>query len=128
MHKTDNTRVPCDMCNKTFASHTTLKSHQKYAHSKERNEQCTYCDEKFKQKRDLRLHLASIHDVDQSREKYGEPCEKEVFKCGNCESTFGYKKNLNAHIRTKHKASVERFKCEECQSDFRDKRTLVDHV
>ena len=72
--------------------------------------------------------MASIHDVDQSRERYGEPCEKEVFKCGNCESTFGYKKNLNAHIRTKHKASVERFKCEECRSDFRDKRTLVDHV
>ena len=128
MHTTDKTRLPCDMCKKTFASHTTLKSHKKYAHSKERHEECTYCNEKFKQKRDLRLHLASIHDVDKSREKYGESWEKEVFKCEHCESTFSYKKNLNAHIRTKHSAKVERFKCEECQSDFLYKQTLVDHV
>ena len=124
MHTTDKTSLPCDMCKKTFASHTTLKSHKKYAHSKERNEECTYCSEKFKQKRDLRLHLASIHDVDKSREKYGESWEKEVLKCEHSESTFSYKKNLNAHIITKHSARVERFKCEECQSDFLYKQTL----
>ena len=102
MHTTDNTRVPCDMCNKTVASLNTLKSHQKYAHSKERNEQCTYCDKKFKQKRDLRLHLASIHDVDLSTERYGESYEKAVFKCGKCESRFGYKKmhTLEASIQS----------------------------
>ena len=128
VHKTDNTRVSCDMCNKTFASLNTLKSHQKYAHSTERNEQCTYCDKKFKQKRDLRIHLARIHGVDLLTEKYGESYEKAVFDCEKCESTFGYKKNLDAHIRSKHSSSVESFKCDECKSEFRYKKTLVDHV
>ena len=128
MHTTDYTRVSCDMCNKTFASLNTLKSHQKYAHSNEKNEQCTYCDKKFKQKRDLRFHLAKIHDVDLFTEKYGESYEKAAFKCGKCESTFGYKKNLNAHIRSKHSISVESFKCDKCKSEFRYRKTLVDHV
>ena len=55
---------------------------------------------------------------------YGVSLEKEVFKCEHCESTFSYKKNLNAHFRTKHSGRVERFKCEECQSDFLYKQTL----
>ena len=128
VHKTDNTLVSCYMCNKTLASLDTLKSHQKYAHSTERNEQCTYCDKKFKQKRDLRIHLARIHGVDLLTEKYGESYEKAVFDCEKCESTFGYKKNLDAHIRSKHSSSVESFKCDECKSEFRYKKTLVDHV
>ena len=99
-----------------------MKSHQKYAHSKERNEQCTYC-EKFKQKWDLRLHLASIHDVDLSKETYGESYEKAVFKWGKCESRFSYKKNLNAHIR-----SIQSVLRAWNMTEFRYRKTLVDHV
>ena len=95
VHETAEIRVHCDLCQKTFASDFVLKNHQKYAHSEARNESCPYCAKKCKQKKTLRVHLASIHDVDRMKETYGEESEKKVLKCADCDSTFGYKKNLN---------------------------------
>ena len=83
---------------------------------------------KFKQKKNLRAHLASIHDVDRMKEKYCEESEKTVFKCPDCDSTFVYKKNLTAHTRAKHENKASTFECVECESKFSNKRTLVEHV
>ena len=128
VHKTAEICVQCDLCQKTFASDFVLKNHKKYTHSDARHESCPYCDETFKQKKDLRVHMTHIHNVDRMKETYGEELEKKVFNCSDCDSTFGYKKNLNAHMRAKHKNKVCVFECVECQSKFSNKRTLVEHV
>ena len=59
---------------------------------------------------------------------YCEDSERIVYRCGNCHFTFGYQKNLNAHIRAKHGNKADVHECEECQSRFSNKRILVEHV
>ena len=63
----------------------------KYAHSDKRHESCPHCDAKFKQKKNLRAHLANIHDIDQMREKYCEENKRNIFKCEDCGSEFNFR-------------------------------------
>ena len=100
----------------------------KFAHSDEKRESCHHCDATFKQIKNLRAHLANIHDIDQMREKYCEPSEKDIFKCEDCDSVFHYKKNLKAHRKSKHEEPAAVYECEICHSKFSYKRKLVSHV
>ena len=125
-HKTSSISdvLVCAVCKKTFASEVVLKNHAKYVHSEERKWPCDDCDAKFKQQKDLR-----IHNLNQMKEDYQEAEKKKVdiFKCNECFATFSYKKNLNAHMRSKHADNAELFECDKCISKFSNKRTLVNH-
>ena len=128
-----NTRLLSLLCNvryakKNFGSEVNLKSHLKYVHSEERKESCPHCDASFKQKKNLRAHLANIHDIDQMTEKYCETYKKSLFKCKECDVEFMYEKNLKAHMKTKDGDKAIVHKCELCPSKYSNKRTLVAHV
>ena len=45
------------------------------------------CDAKFKQQKDLRVHILRIHNLNQMKEDYQEAEKKKVdiFKCNECE-------------------------------------------
>ena len=79
-------------------------------------------------KKNLRAHLANVHDIDQMTEKYCETYTKSVFKCKECDVKFMYKKNLKAHIKNKHGDKAIAYECELCPSKYSNKRTLVAHV
>ena len=49
------------------------------------------------------------------------------FQCGECESTFPEKKNLNRHIKTKHQKG-EQFQCEHCEYKCTRKDNLARHL
>ena len=111
-----------------FGSEVSLKAHLKYVHSDARRELCKHCDKTFKQLKNLRAHLANIHDIDQMTESYCEDKERSNFKCEDCDSVFTYEKNLRSHKKSKHMDTPRVYECDICPSKFRNKRTLVNHV
>ena len=70
----------------------------KYVHSQQKDHSCPVCEMKFKQKRDMRIHMLNIHELNMSKAMYGNFEDQERFDCDLCDSTFKYKKNLNAHV------------------------------
>ena len=105
-----------------------MTAHLKYAHSDERLESCHHCDKTFKQIKNLRAHLASVHDIDQMSENYCEERTKTKFKCADCDAVFAYKKNLKAQRKSKHDEEPRVYECDVCPSKFSNKRTLVSHL
>ena len=126
-HSSSPSHSACDICQKTFTSVVNLKSRMKYDHSDNQKWSCGDCEVRFKQKRDLRFHMLNVHNLNQRKEDYFEGEEKLLLKCKDCNSTFQYRKNLNAHIKANHTESVDVFQCEECPSKFRYKTTLTKH-
>ena len=120
--------LSCDLCDATFSSEVNLKSHKKNVHSTIRKWSCPNCETRFKQKRDLKVHMLKIHGLDRMKEDYMEDQEQDLFKCEVCNLTFKYKKNLNAHVKTKHLENSRHFECEECPSKFKDRRNLMNHI
>jgi uncharacterized C2H2 Zn-finger protein len=100
----------------------------KYAHSDKRHESCPHCDAKFKQKMNLRAHLANIHDIDQIRGKYFEENKRNIFKCEDCGSEFNYKKSLTLHRKTKNAVNSYMFEYEICHSKFSYINKLASHI
>ena len=117
----------CQLCKKMFSSEINLKSHTKYAHSDKRQESCPHCDTKFKEKKNLRAHLANIHGINQMREKYCEDEDQTVFKCKDCDLSFNYKKSLAIHRKAKHEEKTL-YECDICHSKFTYKHNMVKHV
>ena len=83
--------------------------------------------EKFKQNRDLSVHMLKAHDINQRTEDYLENSENKIFRCKDCSSTFQYQKSLNAHVKVNHLVEIEKFQCKECPSEFKYKTTLLNH-
>ena len=63
-----------------------------------------------------------------SREDYDEKIldSDREYECEQCEATFQYKKNLNAHVKNIHGVK-EMFKCDLCESSFKNRKTLTAH-
>ena len=126
-HSSVQLSILCDLCDATFKSEVNLKSHKKYVHADIRNWSCSDCEAKFKQKRDLRAHMLRIHKINQRKEDYLEHQEEKLLKCEFCCLTFGYKKNLKAHVRKNHSDDIKLFECVDCPSKFKERRTLINH-
>ena len=120
--------IHCDLCGASFSSEVNLKSHKKNVHSTIKKWSCSDCERRFKQQRDLKVHMLNIHGLDSMKEDYMEDQEKDLFKCEECNLTFKYKKNLNAHLKTKHTGNSRSFECEECPSKFGNRRNLMNHI
>ena len=116
--------IDCGNCGKNFQSEVHLKAHQKYVHSEIRKHICKTCGSKFKQKKDLKVHLLNKHDLNNIKEDYDE--KSDTGNGYKCESAFRYKKNLNAQVRSNH-LKVDSFPCTDCDLIIRNKRSLVRH-
>lgn len=118
----------CSICNKAFMSDVSLKNHKKYVHSDVRRHACKSCESKFKQKKHLREHNLRVHGINQYKEEYHHPKEVEKLPCDHCSSVFKYRRDLNSHIRTKHKQGDQKFTCEQCPSKYVHKKSLQVHI
>ena len=68
IHSSSVQLVDCDICGKQFKSEVILKQHVRYVHADTRKWRCDECEVKFKQKRDLRVHMLKQHHVNYSKE------------------------------------------------------------
>jgi general transcription factor IIIA len=116
----------CDKCERKFTTNYQLNKHKRWhrtydckcgetfnrwslilAHKKlcpETAAKCNICDKTFKEKRNLKNHIESVH-LD----------KKLVFKCSypDCKRFYYYKKNLKYHILNFHEKinQNQRYKC-----------------
>lgn len=129
-HSDRNNKEKCTTCGKEFSGKVNLENHVKYVHSEQRDHSCVICDCKFKQKRDMRVHMLNIHGFNMSKAKYGGFEDQESFDCDICDKTYKYKKSLNAHMRMEHEGTSgikKPFKCDLCTSVFGEQKNLNAH-
>ncbi|XP_064292981.1 zinc finger protein 808-like [Plodia interpunctella] len=88
-----NTKHRCDICNKTFCSAYSAKTHRKYTHEKEqkpKNKFCDICGRGFNTNRILNNHR---------RTHTGE----RPYSCPHCPATFAQRVAMRTHAKTQHK-------------------------
>jgi KRAB domain-containing zinc finger protein len=127
----------CDVCNKSFALHTTIKSHwrthkqqsqypcnvydkvfydksnlkkHQRLHTGERPFSCSVCNKYYNDQSYLKKHL-HVHS-DKSIERQGPPYSRDV-----CKKGFVFKSNMTQHHQRKH-GEGHQFKCDVCNKSF----------
>ena len=88
-----------------------------------------YLWEKFKQKKDMQIHVLKLHGVNMSKAMFENFDEDETFSCDMCDAMFKYKKGLNEHIRLKHEGTsgTQSFKCEICSLTYNQEKNQRAH-
>lgn len=104
---------PHSTCNTQYSSSKDLSKHLKSSHA---DFICTICDKKFLEEIYLKKHVLTLHNENESSEK---------FKCKLCAKEFAYKSNLNVHIKRTH--LKEKFKCIYCEKSLSSKQKLENH-
>ena len=74
---------------------------------------CKYCSTNFSEKRTLKRHIKSKHEVTN-------------FRCQKCEFTTTRKDKLREHTFSKHYGN--KFKCPECSEEFSRNDNLARHM
>lgn len=118
MHKIRHSGVrpfACEICGKTYATNTCLKSHQSL-HQNERQFICELCNTSFYSSRHLQRH--------QNRRT---PCNTrpDAIVCEICNESFTQKSLFNQHLR--EHAKDERYKCDRCDTEFLTESHLWRH-
>ncbi len=94
------TRVPCNLCSKTFLTKYLMKLHIITFHQGQRPFKCKLCSKSYTTNSDLNKHLKSIH--------YGVK-----YSCHICSTSLSSKASVNNHIRTVHQR-LKPFVCHYC--------------
>ena len=106
---------------------------------------CSYCEDSFKQSKELLDHITSVHEgkkpfkcsrceegftsIQGLQEHYESVHEGEyLYNCSHCNKNFSSEPNLNKHIRTVHEGKSRTFLCTICNYDFQLKRDLKEHM
>lgn len=88
----------CPHCNKVFPKNSTMKSHVRRVHLREKNVQCDVCFDKFFDNALLRLHMVKHEGL-------------RNFKCDYCGKAFLWLKNLRAHVKAHSKGLLTQNVC-----------------
>uniref|UniRef100_T1GBR1 C2H2-type domain-containing protein n=1 Tax=Megaselia scalaris TaxID=36166 RepID=T1GBR1_MEGSC len=125
MHSNSDEKHVCHVCGKESSNFYALRKHILYNHQMERKFECTICDKKFKQRYNLKEHMA-VHT--------GE----SLYNCPHCEWRFKSSANMHTHIKRRHRAeweenrkyrnySKKHFKCKNCGMTFKASKSLEYH-
>ena len=120
-----NLEYKCDVCEETFKSVPTLKSHYTTIHDRlsyseqdnyENEENTVKCDicEKSIKKYYVYKHKQEVH------------LNGRTFSCNVCNQSFVSKNQLASHTRECHSGFI--FKCDKCRGKFQTKRALHLHI
>lgn len=94
MHSNSDEKHVCHVCGKESSNFYALRKHILYNHQMERKFECTICDKKFKQRYNLKEHMA-VHT--------GE----SLYNCPHCEWRFKSSANMHTHIKRRHRTEWE---------------------
>ena len=113
--------VPCDQCDRAFASDGLLKLHLKFQHGygqtksdKIKENWCKTCEKGFSSKNGLEGHILNIH----------EP-EKKL-QCEKCPRRFSQASQFRKHVANNCK-TVKPWICNLCGKAYENKSHLRDH-
>ena len=85
-------------------------------HDKTESHLCSFCGKNFNMKKNLRAHIAAIH------EKKDYPCIVPGCDEGPFQSAF----LLKVHTNLKHEG--KKFECDQCKMEFKAKSSLARHM
>lgn len=103
----------CGTCGDTYDRPKPLREHM-YEHYKSIVYICHYCNEQFKESRDLSKHLIE---------------HSGMYACNICNTTFTAEKELIHHSKCHTSSAAERkYECEICHSRYKKKRYLLAHI
>lgn len=133
----------CDLCEKAFSSLGMLRTHKNF-HSNERKYVCHHCNECFKFRTNMRVHILTQHEDPKNWKHVCPFCQRRFpiktsfsahvsqhtgekrFVCDTCDKSFYDGSALRNHRRIH---SAERpFKCDLCPRDYRRKCLLIGHM
>ncbi|XP_055593250.1 zinc finger protein 665-like [Uranotaenia lowii] len=109
--KSEKSPYICEICGRSYATSSSLKTHRLYHESKKRF-QCSKCPKSFP----FRCHLENHDRVEHLRDR---------FVCSECGKQYKYIRDLQIHI--KQHEEDKPFKCDLCPSAFRFPSNLRDH-
>ena len=109
-------QATCELCQKTFASKSTLKNHSNHVHQLLKPHRCDYCEKSFHTPSHLKKHIASTHKVN---------CPQPE-KCEMCEKFFKDKAGLKEHVKNIHN-NEQRYHCNICDEKFKYEVTFKKH-
>lgn len=136
----DELPLKCMHCDRKFAEHYRLKSHQRSHTENIKNLLCDFCPNTYRLKETLRRHLIDRHmkyspeykcdkcSFTTKAKKYFRKHQKhhnKEFKCPKCSKRFADMFNLKKHLVT-HDDNRVKFICH-CKESFKTKRGLEQH-
>jgi Zinc finger, C2H2 type len=91
------TRWSCEDCDKKFPTRRQLLQHRKEVHCVHRKSarnfiECHFCQQKFSEMENFRLHLRFDH----------QQIEETKFSCRFCKKKFNYQRGIYRHMKEKH--------------------------
>ncbi|XP_050704521.1 uncharacterized protein LOC126989465 isoform X2 [Eriocheir sinensis] len=110
-HRTAN--LPCKYCGKIFKVAKDLQAHLA-THIGGKRFQCIHCDKELTSYRNLKNHIASIHQ------------HHRPYTCQVCKKTYSKASSLQVHVRSVH-TGERPFKCSVCGKTFCDAALLKSH-
>ena len=106
------TKILCESDGRGY-THRQSMNHHNNTHHSDVAVSCSICDEVFKSKRDLTIHI--------TKDKHAE----KRFACDQCDKSFLKKSNLYRHIENIHEKKL--FFCVICADGFKRKYKVKNH-
>ena len=103
------------MCGKMLAGKAVVKEHERVVHFNDRTVDCGFCEKTLKTKRNLQLHMQSVHGT-----------VEKTHHCHICNTKFRVASLLKNHIETVHEKS-RLFPCPFCKSVLSNKNRFKLH-
>ena len=103
----------CPECGGTFKDRSSMKSHVRAVHFKEKPHKCDKCDKDFVKAYDLKRHVETKHS-------------NSVHICDFCSKLFKAVAYLNYHVRRDH--NEECVQCPKCNKNFIKQLNLDQHL
>ena len=121
-HANDNQQIikntgskTCNLCNKTFAERTWLKTHIDVVHKGIKNYECNLCGLKCGRKAQLDHHYKRIHEG-----------LKEI-QCSQCEKSFSMNQDYLIHNERYHEP-LSYYECSFCKKERSNRKDMQRHL
>ena len=121
---------PCNICGKLFAQYATSKKHCLMNKAADLGVMCTICGKTLRRKRNLKRHIAKIHDPNRIVKPVINTLSVPI-KCTDCGKEYSARNKLAEHMRNKHGLSRNAgplFNCTECEFTHYSESRVKAHI
>ena len=116
-------RIPCNECDKTYASTAALQYHvgKCHSHNKVPSYSCKHCDQQFANFETFNIH-SRMH-----KKVVAHKCRK-CYSCSKCTFRTKRKHHLQKHIAAVHATEITTlYECTFCDNRYNSKDNLTRH-